>query len=217
MKLVFRAASSRRRRPAIFLDRDGVINERVVGGYVTHWTEFRFLDGIVPVLRTLSRLHLPIIVVSNQSGVSKGLVGSRSLRHITTRFVDWLASHGARIDAAYYCPHTAEQACPCRKPKPGLLLSAAQDCRIDLSRSVLIGDALTDVQAAVAAGCPGILLNAGSERILAFGHGSSLEEGSLRVPSDQPDIGPRARGWAIVEQVADLPAKVAAALNRVLP
>src|ERR1051326_4796328 len=108
LKMAFRGPDCPAGRPAIFLDRDGVINERIWAGYVTHWSEFRFIDGIVPALRLLNRLHLPVIVISNQSGVGKGLMGERTLRHITTRFVNLLARHGARIDAVYYCPHANE-------------------------------------------------------------------------------------------------------------
>ncbi|HEV2382029.1 MAG TPA: HAD family hydrolase [Terriglobia bacterium] len=188
-----------RRRPGIFFDRDGVINERILGGYVTHWTGFHFIDGMVPVLRRLSRLHLPIIVVSNQSGVGKGLLSQRSLRQITSRFVDLLARHGARIDAVYYCPHTDEQGCTCRKPKPGLLLRAAGDYRIDLGRSIMIGDEPRDMEAAAAAGCRGILLDHGT-RDLPFNRDRATK-------ASAPE-------WVVAGQVADLPAQVGAMLGR---
>lgn len=178
-----------------------MINERVWGGYVTHWTGFHFVDGMLPVLRTLSRLHLPMIVVSNQSGVDRGLLSLRSLRQITSRFVDLLARHGARIDAAYYCPHTDEQACSCRKPKPGLLLRAARDYRIDVGRSIMIGDEPRDMEAAAAAGCGGILLD----------HG--IEESSLDPPQGRVAGG---LGRVSVKRVSDLPARVAAMLGREL-
>jgi D-glycero-D-manno-heptose 1,7-bisphosphate phosphatase len=179
----------RRRQPAILLDRDGVINERIWGGYVTRWEEFRLIEGIVPVLRALSRLRAPMIVVSNQSGVNKGLVARASLRGITARFVEALARERVRITAAYYCPHTDDQACGCRKPKPGMLLEAARDYRIDLSRSVMVGDSSCDVEAAAAAGCRGILLDSASEelpreRLWAAGSGAPT--------------------WVTLKQVADL-------------
>jgi D-glycero-D-manno-heptose 1,7-bisphosphate phosphatase len=203
IRYAFRAPLLRgQRRPGIFFDRDGVINERIWGGYVTHWTEFRFLEGIVPVLRRLSRLHLPMIVVSNQSGVGKGLLSQRSLRQITSRFVDLLAWHGARIDAAYYCPHTDEQACSCRKPKPGLLLRAARDYRIDLARSIMIGDEPRDMEAAAAAGCRGILLDQGNEEV-SFSRARAAE-------ASAPE-------WVVAGQVADLPAQVGAMLGRFVP
>jgi len=145
-------------RAAIFLDRDGVINRRIVGGYVCHWTQFKFVPGIKDALSQLSRLSLPMIVVSNQAGVAKGLVSQDSLREITERFVAALTRAGSHINAVYYCPHDQYDNCRCRKPHPGLLEQAAADWRLDLASSVLIGDSLSDVQAANAAGCPAILL-----------------------------------------------------------
>jgi D-glycero-D-manno-heptose 1,7-bisphosphate phosphatase len=171
------------RRPAIFLDRDGVINERIVDGYVTNWQEFRFVEGALSVLRDLARLRLPILVISNQSGVGKGLVSRSSLRQITERFVAAMERRGARIDGVYYCPHRTEEGCPCRKPKPGLLLAAARDWRIDLGASVMIGDAITDVQAAQAAGCRGILVHRTAESAAAAPSREKALPQTLVVPS----------------------------------
>jgi D-glycero-D-manno-heptose 1,7-bisphosphate phosphatase len=159
IRFEFRPPEKRGPRPTIFLDRDGVINKRVWGGFVTRWSEFRLLDEIVPALRALSRLRRPLIVVSNQSGVNRGVLGRESLRRITVRFVNLLARHGVCINAVYYCPHVDEDRCSCRKPKPGLLLAAARDYRIDLARSVMVGDEQRDIDAALAAGCQGILLD----------------------------------------------------------
>lgn len=161
-RLLFTAPPSVGRRPALFLDRDGVINERVLDGYVTNWQEFRFIEGAVSALRDLARLRLPILVISNQSGVGRGRVSRGALRHITQRFVAYLERCGGRIDGVYYCPHRPDEDCPCRKPKPGLLLQAARDWRIDLGASVMIGDTVTDVQAAQSAGCKSILIDSES-------------------------------------------------------
>jgi D-glycero-D-manno-heptose 1,7-bisphosphate phosphatase len=177
IRFEFRPPPQRSPRPAIFLDRDGVINERIWGGFVTRSSEFRLLDDIVPALRALSRLRLPLIVVSNQSGVNRGILGRESLRHITVRFVNLLARHGVRIDAVYYCPHTNEDQCGCRKPKPGLLIAAARDYRIDLSRSVMIGDEQRDIDAALAAGCRGVLLDPSHGEALLGGEGIQRAEG----------------------------------------
>jgi D-sedoheptulose 7-phosphate isomerase len=144
-------------RPAIFLDRDGVINERIVGGYVTEWEQFRFRDGIAQALVALCALELPIIVVSNQACVGKRLLSAAMIREVTDRFVAELSEQGARIDAVYYCPHTIEQNCVCRKPEPGLLRAAAKDWKLDLTRSVLIGDTQSDVAAARAVDCAAVL------------------------------------------------------------
>lgn len=140
-------------RPGLFLDRDGVINERIFGSYVTNWSEFKFTSGIVSALSQVSILQLPIIVVSNQAGVGKNLVTKAQLAEVTQRFVRELAAAGARIDAVYYCPHRPDENCRCRKPATGLLTRAAADWSVDLRRSVLIGDSRSDLTAAEAVGC----------------------------------------------------------------
>jgi len=145
-------------RPAIFFDRDGVINERVVSGYVTDGQQFRFIDGISESIAQLSELNLPIIVISNQACVGKGLLKTSSLQEITDQFVGALKAAGARVDAVYYCPHRIEDNCDCRKPRTGLLLKAAQDWKLDLSRSIFVGDSDSDVLAARSLKCRAILL-----------------------------------------------------------
>jgi D,D-heptose 1,7-bisphosphate phosphatase len=144
--------------PAIFLDRDGIINERIRGGYVTQWSEFRFIKGIEQVLAELSTLGLPLIVVSNQAGVGKDMVSPEALAQITESFVSLLRNRGAKVDAVYYCPHVPDARCSCRKPAIGLLRQAAEDWRIDLERSVLVGDSPSDVEAAETSQCRAILL-----------------------------------------------------------
>jgi D-glycero-D-manno-heptose 1,7-bisphosphate phosphatase len=145
---------------AIFLDRDGVINRRIEDGYVAHLSEFTFLPDALAGLRALARLSRPIVVVSNQAGVAKGIVSTRALEQMTTWFVDEIVAAGGRVDAVYYCPHVPAAECACRKPKPGLLLHAASDFGIDLGRSVTIGDSLSDVEAAIAAGTRAMLISA---------------------------------------------------------
>ena len=158
VRFTFQTPPTTGRRPAIFLDRDGVINERIMHGYVTNWHEFQLIKDAEGVLRELARLRLPILVISNQSGVGKGLLSRRVLQEVTRRFVAALGRRGARIDGVYYCPHRPDEGCPCRKPKPGMLLQAAVDWRIDLAGSVMVGDTASDVEAAQAAGCRSILL-----------------------------------------------------------
>lgn len=188
LRFLFATPSRAGRRPAIFLDRDGVINERIVDGYVTNWHEFRLLDGADRMIRDLARLRLPILVVSNQSGVAKGLISRRVLRQITQRFVAALGRHGGRIDGVYYCPHRPDEGCRCRKPQPGLLLAAAHDWRINLAASIVIGDTTSDVQAARAAGCRSILLDQ-AERPPAGSPPSHMVLETLTVPRvlDVPD------------------------------
>jgi D-glycero-D-manno-heptose 1,7-bisphosphate phosphatase len=183
------------RRAGILLDRDGVINHRIVNGYVTRWQEFRFIEGAECALRDLTRLRAPILVISNQSGVGRGVVSRSALEQITRRFEAALERRSAYIDGVYYCPHRPEEGCVCRKPKPGMLLQAARDWRIDLAASVMVGDSATDVEAARAAGCQSILLdpNLAAEQIQ-----------STR-PLDQPLL---SRG------VAELPVLIASLLAR---
>jgi D-glycero-D-manno-heptose 1,7-bisphosphate phosphatase len=153
MRFLFSQPLNTGSRPAIFLDRDGVINQRIVGDYVREWKQFRFVRGIRNILAKLSILGLPIIVISNQPAIGKGLPNESTLAAITQRFVCELAKSSARIDAVYYCPHTCRDACGCRKPQTGLLLQAAEDWKVDLARSVVIGDSVIDIEAAHRARC----------------------------------------------------------------
>jgi len=143
--------------PAIFLDRDGVINRRRPGDYVLDWSQFFFIPGIRATLKQISTLRLPMIVTSNQAAVGKGLLDLTGLREITIKMQEALLEDGTPLAAAYYCTHRPDENCVCRKPKPGLLQTAADDFNIDLSRSIFIGDSDTDVQAGRAAGCVPIL------------------------------------------------------------
>ena len=169
----FSEINSAAKGPAIFIDRDGVINCRRPGDYVLDWSQFVFMPGIREALRQLSSLRLPMIIISNQAAVGKGLLDSAGLEEITARMNEALLADGTSLAAAYYCTHRIEDHCPCRKPKPALLFSAAADFNIDLSRSIFIGDSDTDIQAARAAGCAAVL----------FGSDASLQPMS---PSDLP-------------------------------
>ena len=143
----------------VLLDRDGVINQRVVGGYVTCWEEFVFLPGALEGLRRLTEGDCHVIVVSNQAGVGKGLMTNADLQEITREFVAAVEAHGGRLRHVYYCTHRAEDDCPCRKPKPGLLLNAQAEYHFDFKDTFLIGDSESDLRAAQAVGCPAILVS----------------------------------------------------------
>ena len=181
MRLLFNQPSERGTRPAIFLDRDGVINQRVTNGYVTAWDQFRFIDGIDKAVAVMAGLGLPIIVVSNQACISKGLLSESRLEGITRRFVTVLESAGGRVDAVYYCPHKPDDLCGCRKPKPGLLEQASQDWRIDLIQSVLVGDSSSDLEAAAAVDCRAILFDPTREQ--ASGMAVRLSSLLKEIPS----------------------------------
>jgi D-glycero-D-manno-heptose 1,7-bisphosphate phosphatase len=140
-------------KPAIFLDRDGVIIENRVS-YVRSWTDVAFLPDAHAALALLARTGYAIVVVTNQSAVGRGLMTLAQAEQINRDIVRVIAVTKGRIDHVYMCPHAPADGCKCRKPRPGLLTQAAEDLDLDLSSSFLIGDALTDLQAAQAAGVP---------------------------------------------------------------
>jgi D-glycero-D-manno-heptose 1,7-bisphosphate phosphatase len=137
--------------PALFLDRDGVINENRPN-YVRSWQDVMLLPQAMAALVQAAQLPYKIIIVTNQSAVDQGLMTLASANSINERLVNLIEGNGGRIDGVYLCPHRAEGGCACRKPKPGLLLTAARDLHLDLSASIMIGDALTDIMAGQAAG-----------------------------------------------------------------
>lgn len=145
---------------AIFLDRDGVICENR-SEHVKNWNEFKFIPGVKRSLAALSRLDLPIIVVTNQAAVSRGMITVETLEDIHRRMVAEIAAFGGRIDRVIYCPHHPEEACDCRKPKPGMLLQAAAEMDLDLKQSYLIGDAASDIEAGQQVGCRTFLVLTG--------------------------------------------------------
>jgi D-glycero-D-manno-heptose 1,7-bisphosphate phosphatase len=136
-------------RRAVFLDRDGVINENRPD-HVKSLEEFVLLPGAAQALCLLSDVRMPVVVVSNQAAINRGLVSQDTVQSIHRHMVEMARSAGGRIDAVFYCPHRPDEGCACRKPRPGLLEQAAMALEIDLSGSYLVGDALSDVRAALA-------------------------------------------------------------------
>lgn len=147
-------------RSAVFLDRDGVIN-RNCPDHVKSWAEFEFLPRALEALRELAGLGWPVVVVSNQAAIGRGLVSRQMVEEINARMVAAVHAAGGRIDGVFYCPHRPEDGCACRKPRPGLLFRAAASLGLDLARSFLVGDAESDILAAQAAGCRPILVLTG--------------------------------------------------------
>jgi len=145
---------------AVFLDRDGVINEER-SDYVKSWREFQFLPGALEAMASLTEAGLPLIVITNQSAIGRGLVSAAEVREIHRRMVAAIEEVGGRIAQIYCCPHTPEQHCECRKPRSGLLLSAAREHDLELARCYLIGDKLTDIAAGQAVGCQCVLVRSG--------------------------------------------------------
>jgi D-glycero-D-manno-heptose 1,7-bisphosphate phosphatase len=149
-----------RKKPAVFLDRDGVIIENRAD-YVKSIAEVHFIPGALDALARAARLDLVLVVVTNQSVIGRGLLSWEASVAINDFVVQQLKAAGGRLDGLYVCPHLPGAGCTCRKPAPGLLLSAAEDLGIDLAASVMIGDALTDLQAGQAAGTQALLVRTG--------------------------------------------------------
>lgn len=148
---------------AIFLDRDGVINENRAD-HVKSWDEFDFIPGALESIRILTETGLPIFVVTNQAAVNRGLMSRETLDGIHARMNEQVYAAGGMISQVYHCPHDNHESCQCRKPEPGMLLQAAHDHDIDLSQSFLVGDAWTDIAAGKAVGAHSILLMTGRGR-----------------------------------------------------
>ncbi len=146
-------------RPYIFLDRDGVINrKRPEGDYVKCWEEFEFLPQAKDALRFLTRAGYRVIVVTNQRGIARGLMMEHDVDRVHGRMMAELTRAGAEITAIYYCPHEEGQ-CGCRKPRPGLFWRAKHDFPdIDFTRSLMIGDSLSDMEVGARLGCRSILI-----------------------------------------------------------
>ena len=149
---------SRAGRAAVFLDRDGTIIEDV--GYLGAPEWVRLLPGAAEAIGRLNRAELLTVVVTNQSGIARGLFDEKAYEATRVRLDRLLADQGARLDAQYHCPHHPELSgpCECRKPGPLLYRRAAEDLAIDLTASWWVGDRLRDVQAAAALGGRGIIL-----------------------------------------------------------
>lgn len=158
-------------RPAAFFDRDGVLNHD--RGYVHRIEDFAWIDGAREAIALLSAAGYLTVVVTNQSGIARGYYDEAALQRLHAHLQQDLARFGATLDAWYFCPHLPDATlaefrvdCPCRKPKPGMLLRAAQEHSIDLPSSLLIGDKQSDLEAAKAAGARGFLFQGGD--LLAF-------------------------------------------------
>ena len=153
-------------RPAVFLDRDGTVIEDV--GFLSSIDAMTLLPWSAAAIRRLNDAGYPVVVITNQSGVGRGLFDEAHVRATHDALDRALAASNARIDAYYYCPHHPAAAdtryrvlCDCRKPAPGLLRRAARDLDLDLARSWMVGDWWRDVEAGVAAGARAILIRTG--------------------------------------------------------
>ena len=172
-------------KPALFLDRDGVLNED--HGYVSRWEDFRWIPGARETVAAFNRAGWLVIVVTNQSGVGRGYYSEADMHALHARMQADLAEAGGRIDAVYYAPQHPEAPVaayrhpdpPLRKPNPGMILQALQDWPIDREASLLIGDKPSDLEAALRAGIRGVLFQGGD--LKAF-----LESEALWPPPQGP-------------------------------
>lgn len=140
---------SKSKRSALFLDRDGVINERIEGGYVQSFEEFKFIDGAISAIKALNAIFYPIVVVTNQQGIGKGLMSINDLEQLHLQMSSVLEAEGAIIHEYYFCPHLAKAHCLCRKPETGMLNQATIDFPfIRKNRCWMVGDSPSDIQAA---------------------------------------------------------------------
>ena len=158
-------------KPVAFLDRDGVLN--VDHGYVHRPERLEWVAGAPEAVRLLNEAGIPVIVITNQSGVARGYFGETDVRQFHAHVQEQLRARGAHVDAFYYCPHHPQGtvaefaiACDCRKPKPGMLERAARDFAVDRRRSFLIGDKDDDVAAAAAFGVRGIKFDAKTQSLV---------------------------------------------------
>ena len=164
---------------AIFLDRDGVLNRVRPGDYVKSPAELELLPGVAEAVSALRDAGFLAVLISNQQGIGKGLFTQADLDSVTEAL-----QAKVPLDAVYYCPHLKSEGCPCRKPKPGLIRTAVMDHQIDVSRSVMIGDSFSDLQAARVASI-GLFIR--------VGEGNSWPEAPDR---DTPDL-PGAAAWIL--------------------
>jgi D-glycero-D-manno-heptose 1,7-bisphosphate phosphatase len=156
-------------KPAVFLDRDGTISEEV--GYVNHLSRLRLFPWTVAAILKLNRAGLPVIVVTNQSGVGQGYFPEALVHEAHQQIQAELNARGAHVDAFYYCPHHPSARlsayrveCRCRKPDTGMLEQAAHDWHLDLSRSFIVGDSTRDVECGTRAGASTIMVMTGYGR-----------------------------------------------------
>jgi histidinol-phosphate phosphatase family protein len=142
---------------AVFLDRDGTIIEDA--HYLSRPEQIKLLPGAAEAIARVNTLLIPVIIVTNQSGIARGIFSVEDHEAITAKLAEMLAAEGAVVDASYLCPHAPEDACDCRKPGTLLFRQAARDLHdIDLSRALYIGDRLRDVEPGLTLGGTGVLV-----------------------------------------------------------
>lgn len=173
-----------KKNTAVFLDRDGTINEEA--GYMDSFDKLSILPPSFEAIRLINRSGMKAVVITNQAGVAKGLFSEEHVWEIHERIQGELRERGAHIDRFYYCPHHPTegqgkylQVCDCRKPAAGMLIRAAEEMNIDLGRSYLVGDMVKDMEAARRAGVKAVLVRTG--------HGGNVLSDELTLDDTAPD------------------------------
>ena len=163
------AAAKGAPRPAVFLDRDGTVTREI--GYLNHLSRLELIPGAAEAVRELNRAGWPVVLVSNQAGVARGYFNEGMVVKAHFRLRDMLAEHGAYLDGYYHCPHHPSvgpppyrRRCRCRKPGAGMLLQARGALGLDLSRSYMVGDKISDVEMALRHGLAGVMVLSGYGR-----------------------------------------------------
>ena len=159
----------------VLLDRDGVINHDS-DDYIKSPEEWHPIEGSLEGIALLNQFNYKVVVITNQASLTRGLFDENTLEKIHAKMRSMAAEKGGKIEAIYYCPHSPENNCACRKPKPGLLQSFADDNKVELKDLFFIGDSLRDIQAAQAAGANPILVKTGN------GEKTLRENPNLDVP-----------------------------------
>jgi D-glycero-D-manno-heptose 1,7-bisphosphate phosphatase len=177
------------RRVAVFLDRDGTINEEV--GHLDRMEKLQLIPGAAEAIRLINKSGMKTVVVTNQSGVARGFFEEEFVEKTHIYLRDILRAEGALIDAFYFCPHHPTEGraeylkiCDCRKPAPGMLLRAAEELRIDPNHSYMVGDTLNDIEAGARAGAQGILVRTG------YGEEAAAQLGPDEEPRRNGDMMP---------------------------
>ena len=169
----------------VFLDRDGVICRYFANDFTKSWEEFEFLPGAREALKLLNQAGARVVIISNQSGVNKGIYSAKDLKQIDRRMAEAVTASGGRIDASFYCPHTSEEACFCRKPGTGLVTKAVSELHLNPKESAayFAGDSETDIITGHRAGLITILILSG-QTVLA----KETESWTIKPDHIAPDL-----------------------------
>ena len=168
------------------MDRDGVLNHEV--GYISRMDQLSLISGAAEAVKRLNDAGLPVVVVTNQAAVARGICSEDQVRAVNQALSEQLSAGGAHISRFYYCPHHPTAGigeylvdCQCRKPKPGMLLQAASDLGLELTECIMVGDQLSDLEAGWQAGCRTVLVDGGLDKDSRQRLASSLRQPDLVV------------------------------------